>query len=306
VRSLPFILLLALLLAGCQATQNGQALVTAVDSPVIFSLDAERFTADDFAQRLERDVGEAIAGLLAQGQSPAEIEQLAVDADFRSQIFEQMLQDALLSRHARQHGIGVDAAAIDAQIFANSLPAPGSPFLITTDERVRTAQGQLSFEVIARNTRAPMTWARQIVVGDQAAADQILSELAGGADFASLARERSLDTLSAPDGGDLGWRTAGNYVPEFDEAVATAPLNTPGVVVSRIGVHVFEVLGRDEQRPFESFEQLGASANAQQYFEQSFVPWYEELRREAERSGALQIAPNFDPNSTPLPFPEGL
>jgi peptidyl-prolyl cis-trans isomerase C len=305
VRSLPLILLLALLLAGCQATQNGQALVTAADSPVIFSLDAERFTADDFAQRLERDIGEAIVGLLAQGQSPAEIEQLANDADVRTQIFEQMLQDALLSRYARQNGIGVDASVIDAQVFASIAPAPGSPFLITTDERVRSVQSQLSFEVIASNTRAPMTWARQIVVGDQAAADQILAELAAGADFAALARERSLDTLSAPNGGDLGWRPAGNYVPEFDEAVATAPLNTPGIVVSRIGVHVFEVLGRDEQRPFESFDQLGASANAQQYFEQSFIPWYDELRREAERSGALQIAPNFDPNSTPLPFPEG-
>jgi peptidyl-prolyl cis-trans isomerase C len=307
VRSLPLILLLAaLLLTACQSTQNGQALVSAPDSPVIFSLDTERYTAADFERRLERDIGGAIVELLAQGQSPAEIEQLAADADIRAQIFDQMLQDALLSRHARQHGIGVDPDAIDAQVFASVPPDPDSPFLITSEERLRSAQGQLSFEVIARNTRAPMAWTRQILVADQAAADQVMAELAAGADFAALARAQSSDSVSAPRGGDLGWRPAGNYVPEYDEAVAVAPLNTPTIVVSQIGVHVFEVLGRDEQRPFESFEQLGASANAQQYFEQSFTPWYEELRREAQRSGDLLIAPNFDPNSAPLPFPDGV
>ena len=297
-------LLALLLLVSCQSTQNGQALIASSTAPIVFSLESERYTAADFAQRLERDLGEAIVSLIAQGQTTAQIEQLANDANIRNQIFEQMIQDALLARYARQHGIGVDPALIDAQIFASSAIDPESRLLITSAARLQATQNQLSFEVIARQTRAPMARTRHILVADQATADQLLAELAAGADFATLARERSLDTPSIAAGGELGWQPLGDYLPEYDQVAATAPLNSPVAVTTEIGVHVLEVLERDENRPFSNFAQLRESVNAQQYFEQSFAPWYEELRLEAERSGVLQLAQNFDPNSVPLPFPE--
>ena len=298
-------LLLLLLLVSCQSTQNGQALIASSTAPIIFRLGSERYTVADFAQRLDRDIGASIVSLIAQGQTTAQIEQLANDADIRVQIFEQMIQDALLSRYARQHGIGVDPTLIDAQIFASSAIDPESRLLISSAARLQATQNQLSFEVIARQTRAPMARTRHILVADQASADQILAELAAGADFATLARERSLDTPSIATGGELGWQPLGDYLPEYDQVAATAPLNSAVTVTTEIGVHVLEVLERDENRPFSNFAQLRESVNAQQYFEQSFTPWYEELRREAERSGILQIAQNFDPNSVPLPFPEG-
>ena len=298
-------LLLLLLLVSCQSTQNGQALIASSTAPIIFRLGSERYTVADFAQRLDRDIGASIVSLIAQGQTTAQIEQLANDADIRVQIFEQMIQDALLGRYARQHGIGVDPTLIDAQIFASSALDPESRLLISSAARLQATQNQLSFEVIARQTRAPMARTRHILVADQASADQILAELAAGVDFATLTRERSLDTPSIATGGELGWQPLGDYLPEYDQVAATAPLNSTVTVTTEIGVHVLEVLERDENRPFSSFAQLRESVNAQQYFEQSFTPWYAELRREAERSGILQIAQNFDPNSVPLPFPEG-
>lgn len=298
-------LLLLLALAGCTATENGQAIMGAPDSPVIFSFDGRSYTQADFEVRLERDIAQGVADLIAQGQTREQIEQLAEETNVRGQVFDQMVQEALIMRFARQHGVGVNPAAVDEEVFLAAAPAEGSPFVITTPDRLRSVSNLLRLEVIARNTRTEMVRARQIIVADEAAADQLLADLKAGADFAALARERSLDGNSSEQGGDLGWIPRGNNPPEFDEVAFSAPLNTLTKATSQLGSHVIEVLERQESRAFDDFEHLRNSANAQTFYEESFLPWYEELRREAESSGELQFAPNFDPSTVPLPYPPG-
>lgn len=304
-------LLLLLLLSACASTQGGQAVVPPPEvSPMLFRLGTTTFTVADYSRRLEAEIGAGIAQLMAQGQSREQIEQLANASDIRSAVFDRMLQDALLLDYARRNGIGVDPAIIDAAapppVQDDAAPAvPGAqPTATAAEQRAEIAREQLIFEVIARNTRADMFHARHILVADEAAADLALADLAAGAEFATLARERSTDTGSAAQGGDLGWTPRGNFVPEFEEAAFSAPLNTPTKVESQFGWHVIEVLERQEQRPFDSFAELQQSSNAQNFYEQSFVPWYEELRRQAEANGELVIAPDFDLSSVPLPFPE--
>lgn len=297
-------LLLLGALAGCASTRNGQALVSPPGSPVILRFAGQTYTVADFERRLERDIGPGVADLVAQGQTPEQIEQLANEADVRARIFDSVIQDLLLLDYARRHGIGVDPAAVDAAVLPQASLDLATPLGSMVASRERTAREQLVYAVIARNTRAEMVNARHILVQDEAAADQVLADLAAGADFARLAGERSQDTGSAQKGGELGWAARGQYVPEFEEVAFSAPLKTPTKVQSQFGWHVIEVLEREADRPFDSFDQLRTSNNAQLYYEQSFLPWYEELRRQAEKSGELQIAPGFDPNSVPLPFPQ--
>lgn len=295
-------LLLLLALAGCASTRNGQQFIPA-DSPVIVRFGGQTYTIADFEQRLQRDIGPGIADLVAQGQTREEIEQLANEANVRATIFDRVIQDLLLVDYARRNGIGADPVAVDAAVLPMFSPDVDGPLAPMTAQREQAAREQLVFEVIARNTRADMVKTRHILVADESAAKQVLADLAAGADFATLARERSQDTGSAAKGGDLGWSPRGQFVPEFEEAAFSAPLNTPTSVQSQFGWHVIEVLAREENRPFDSFEQLRTSSNAQAFYEQTFVPWYEELRRQAENSGLLEIASGFDPNSVPLPFP---
>ena len=122
---------------------------------------------------------------------------------------------------------------------------------------------------------------------------------------ATLARERSQDPGSAPNGGEYGWLTRGSFVPEYEQAVFDEknPLNTPVIVQSQYGYHVIEPQGRELNRPFESFEQLRQNPNAQQLFSEQFVPWYEQYRRDSEANGTLKIL--IDPNTLTLPFPPG-
>ena len=58
--------------------------------------------------------------------------------------------------------------------------------------------------------------ARHILVPTEDEAKAILAQLKGGADFAALAKEKSKDP-GAAEGGDLGYFTKEQMVPEFAE-----------------------------------------------------------------------------------------
>src|SRR5690606_25587606 len=59
--------------------------------------------------------------------------------------------------------------------------------------------------------------ARHILVSTEAEARQVVKDLEGGAKFEDLAAQRSTGP-SAQNGGDLGYFTKGEMVPEFSEA----------------------------------------------------------------------------------------
>ncbi len=73
----------------------------------------------------------------------------------------------------------------------------------------------------------------------------IKAQLDRGDDFAAIAKSVSEDPQSAADGGDLGWLSPGDTVPEFEQQLATLPLNKiSDPIKSRFGWHIVEVLGR--------------------------------------------------------------
>lgn len=83
---------------------------------------------------------------------------------------------------------------------------------------------------------------RHILVETEPEAQAIVDELAAGADFATLAQERSIDPGSGAQGGDLGPAPRGSYVSEFEDAVWSAETGeVVGPVESQFGFHVLEV-----------------------------------------------------------------
>ncbi|MEW9672700.1 peptidyl-prolyl cis-trans isomerase [Ammoniphilus sp. 3BR4] len=57
----------------------------------------------------------------------------------------------------------------------------------------------------AKYNQPPLARVSAIYVDDQAEAEQVISELNKGADFQTLAKERSREIYSSASGGDLGW-----------------------------------------------------------------------------------------------------
>ena len=89
--------------------------------------------------------------------------------------------------------------------------------------------------------------ARHILVDTEAEAQAIEELLKNGGDFAELAKEKSKDTGSGQNGGDLGWAPASNYVPEFAEAVKTQEIGEIGPPVkTQFGYHIIQVIAREE------------------------------------------------------------
>ncbi len=83
--------------------------------------------------------------------------------------------------------------------------------------------------------------AAHILVETEDEAKAIVEELAGGADFAETAREKSTGP-SGPNGGDLGWFSKGMMVPAFEEAVVTLePGTVSEPVQTQFGWHVIKL-----------------------------------------------------------------
>ena len=88
--------------------------------------------------------------------------------------------------------------------------------------------------------------ARHILVPTQAACEDLKDQIAGGADFAELAREHS-SCPSGARGGDLGEFGPGMMVPEFDQVVFSADVGTvQGPVKTQFGYHLLEVTSRTD------------------------------------------------------------
>ena len=107
----------------------------------------------------------------------------------------------------------------------------------------------------------------------------IKREVLAGGDFANFARTYSQDG-SASQGGDLGWISPGETVPEFERTMNNlkdGDVSDP--VRSEYGYHLIQVLGRREAEG-SATEQLNIARQAigQRKAEQAYSDWLRELR----------------------------
>ena len=128
------------------------------------------------------------------------------------------------------------------------------------EERLRDAYDRM----IAAREREEEVHARHILVETEDEAKEVVAALARGADFAATAKERSIGP-TASSGGDLGFFTKGNMVPEFAEAafamrrgeISKEPVQT------QYGWHVIMIEDRREAPP-PSYEESVDSLSEQE------------------------------------------
>ncbi|QGZ62322.1 peptidylprolyl isomerase [Paraburkholderia acidisoli] len=181
-------------------------------------------------------------------------------------------------------------------VTAASTLRPGevNPSLIRTSdgfEIVRLVERRQGQGTSADATKLVQTHVRHILlrVGDGMSEQQarqklleIRQQVAQGGDFAKFARTYSQDG-SASQGGDLGWISPGETVPEFERAMNTlqdGQLSEP--VRTEYGYHLIQVLGRrDAEGSVAQQMDLARQAIGQRKAEQAYADWLRQLRDSA-------------------------
>jgi peptidyl-prolyl cis-trans isomerase SurA len=141
------------------------------------------------------------------------------------------------------------------------------------------------------NAKVVQTRARHILLrlsnemNEKTALNRLLSfkqRIQSGTDFAELARQFSQDG-SAQTGGELGWASPGQFVPEFEEVMSQLrPGQISDPLVSRFGVHLIQVMERREV-PLTVREQREMVRNQlrEKKMDELYGTWVEELRGRA-------------------------
>jgi peptidyl-prolyl cis-trans isomerase SurA len=112
---------------------------------------------------------------------------------------------------------------------------------------------------------------------------QLRERIEQGEDFATLARANSQDPGSGSSGGDLGWVTPGQMVPEFEKAMDKLKIGEVSQPVkSRFGWHLIQVLDRREQDNTDDYRRARARDSIRQRkTDEELEIWLRRLRDES-------------------------
>ncbi len=203
----------------------------------------------------------ALDAVLTEGLVNEEAERRAIT------VSEEALDEAFQVQYTRL----LEREGLTEEQLAGALLAQGSTLQAFKDDgRAQIAQ-QLIRDAVARAVAGPVepteaellayfethrdaydieaeVQASHILVEEMEKAQQILDELAEGADFAALAREHST-CPSSERGGALGWFGRGRMVPEFEEAAFALQVGElSGLVQTDFGVHIILVTDRRDAK----------------------------------------------------------
>ncbi len=173
-----------------------------------------------------------------------------------------------------------------------------------SDERIQQwyADHQVQFA-------QPQVQLAHIMLADPAKADELKAQIDGGADFAALATANSMDTMTAPKGGEIGWLEARQMAPALRQALEGAE---NGAVLAPMSMgqttHIFKVIDRRDTKPLEEVREQIAT-ELEQTIRQEYL---EELREAAgvvetykQPAAAPEAAPAAAPEAAPAPAEEG-
>jgi peptidyl-prolyl cis-trans isomerase C len=230
------IILAGLLLCGCHRKP-------ATPPDVIVRVADRMLTLEDFKRYLERNAGTDLA-------------QMAPEV--ASAMLDQYVEEVVLAEYAGAHGVEVPADAIAAAVRADA----GATVKEKKDDMRRQKLIANMAAEIAEPSETQLreyydkhqsefrsgeeVRVRQILVHDEALADEIVGKLKKGASFEDLSRQYSL-APNAKKGGDIGYVSHGELPKMFeDEIFGLAPGAVSNVIRTDNSFHVFKV---DERRP---------------------------------------------------------
>jgi len=189
-------------------------------------------------------------------QLPAEIKQQPLPNYF-DRIVDDIIDSRLAAAAGNQAGLTNNPEVL-AQMSIAAQRVLAEAYITTELRKVITeAELQKAYQLfISDETAREEIKARHILVASEVEAKAIIAELNNGADFASLAKQKSTGP-SGPNGGDLGYFMRGAMVPSFENAAFGLEVGSHSAspVQTQFGWHVIKLEDRKiAQAP--SFDEL--------------------------------------------------
>ncbi|WP_459502085.1 peptidylprolyl isomerase [Bacillus sp. C1] len=126
-----------------------------------------------------------------------------------------------------------------------------------TTEGIKTSEKKLKAYYDENKVNYEYVTASHILVSTEEEAKEIKQQLDNGADFATLAKEKSTDTTSGEKGGSLGEFTRSEMVTEFAEAAFNQEVGTiSDPVKTDYGYHIIKVTKHEQKKYNDSKEQV--------------------------------------------------
>lgn len=222
MRTIPSLILFLILISGCG---SGGKVAAVVNGQVITTKDV-----DDRSARMSS--GRALA------------------ADQKSRLLDQMVVESVLLQEANRRGVARDAEVRKTLREAERQILIGRLLEILRKEKeapVTESQVAQFYESNKESFKQPDSYrVSHILAADPETAQKALERVKGGEPFAKVAEELSSDP-SKSRGGDIGFFSKGQVIPEFAEAARKLkPGEISDVVQTPLGYHVILLT---EQRP---------------------------------------------------------
>ena len=117
----------------------------------------------------------------------------------------------------------------------------------------------------------------------RALAVELRQRILNGESFRDLAKEYSEDIGSAQEGGDLGWTSPGQLVPEFQQAMDNADIGeVTQPVESQYGWHIIQVEDRRQQNVSQDLrKRLARNVLHERKYQDELDTWLRKIRSEA-------------------------
>jgi len=183
--------------------------------------------------------------LLAQRQAlPEQAQKLPIEQIYRT-LMAEMENNLLVTQAARKAKLENDpevkrqlALALD-QIVARVYVGRYIRSQIT-EEKIKKRYDEL----VKQQKPVEEINARHILLKSEDEAKAVIADLKGGKDFAEEAKAKSEDPGTKASGGDLGWFTKEEMVPEFAEAAFKLQKGEiSGIVKTQFGYHIIKRIG---------------------------------------------------------------
>lgn len=184
---------------------------------------------------------------------PEQLKEMLADPANKKRLMDQLVLGEILYQKALERNVQAKPHVPEMLAMAQREVLAQRYLELAATEAVTDEAIQAEYDKQKIRYGQPQVKLLHLVVADEAQATSLIEQLNNGADFATLAREHSLDPRTKTTGGDVGWVLLNRLpAPELKAPLEVAAKgDVIGPIQSARGVHIAKVIDKRDNTPIE-------------------------------------------------------